>query len=494
MTDRTAANDFASMFESSTAQVPSRDSRSRPLSLGEKCKAEVVQVGRDVVFVEILDHATLGKRPQAYIQVLDLRTPSGELSAKVGDVLEAVVVDIDRKSGEVRLGRSMGKPEGLAELENAYAAAVPVEGKVTDVNKGGLEVEVAGQRAFCPLSQIDRGMVSEPQSYVGRTLQFRVTELRDGGKRIVLSRRAVIEQERKQAAAQTLASLTVGAVMRGTVTSVRDFGAFVDLGGVEGLVPNAELSYDRAKKASDLLTAGDALDVQIREIKEGVVDKRGEPTTKITLSLKALAQDPWNDIAAHAPEGRVARGIVTRLLDFGAFIQLVPSVEGLLHVSELGGKVNHPSQVLKVGQALDVVVRSVDRSARKISLAPAAEGLSVGAQVGAPVLLVGAIVNGTVDRIETYGVFLQVEGTKGRVGRGLIPSAELGVPRGTDLRKQFPIGKALTAKVLETGDGKLRLSLKAIEEDQERADFDGFKQASAAAAKLGTFADLFKKS
>jgi small subunit ribosomal protein S1 len=492
MTDHPSANDFASMFESSTA-TPTRGERARPLSLGEKCRAEVVQVGRDVVFVEILDRATLGKRPQAFIQTLDLRTPSGELSVKMGEVIEGVVVDIDRRSGEVRLGRSMGKPEGLTELENAHAAGVAVEGKVSGVNKGGLEVEVAGIRAFCPMSQIDRAPVTDAQVWVGRTLQFRVTELRDGGKRVVLSRRAVLEEERKHVAAQTIAKLTVGAVLRGSVTSVRDFGAFVDLGGVEGLIPNAELSYDRGKKASDLLAPGDGVEVQVREVKEGVVDKRGVPTTKITLSLKALAQDPWDNIGAHAPEGKVARGVVTRLLEFGAFVQLVPGVEGLLHVSELGGKVNHPSQVLKVGQSIDVVVRSVDAGARKISLAPAADGLAVGADAGTPRLLVGAIVSGVVDRIESYGVFLQVDGTKGRVGRGLIPNAELGVPRGTDLRKQFPIGKSLSAKVLETGDGKLRLSLKAIEEDQERADFDGFKEASAAAAKLGTFADLFKK-
>jgi small subunit ribosomal protein S1 len=486
-------NDFASLFESEAgAPRKPREQAADRLRLGERCRAEVVQIGRDAVFVEVLDRAVMGKRPQAFLHVIDLRNAAGELTVKLGDVIEAVVVDIAR-GGEIRLGRGMGKPEGLGELENAHAAGVAVEGKVTGVNKGGLEVEVAGIRAFCPISQADRGFVADPTSLVGRTLQFRVTELRDGGKRVVLSRRAVLEEEAKHAAANTLAQLQVGATVRGTVSSVREFGAFVDLGGVEGLIPNAELSYDRSKRAGDVLTAGDLVDVQVREIQQGVVNKRGEPGTKITLSLKALAEDPWSDIDRHAPEGKVARGTVTRLLEFGAFVQLAPGVEGLLHVSELGGKVQHPSALLKVGEQLNVIVRSIDRTARKLSLAPAPDGLAIGADAKGPTLVVGSIVTGTVDRIETYGLFFQVEGTRGRVGRGLIPNAELGTPRGSDTRKLFPVGTKLSAKVLETGEGKLRLSIKAIKEDEERADYDGYQKSAATGKTLGTFADLLNK-
>lgn len=486
-------NDFASMFEAEVQSAREPKQRQKRLHLGETCRAEVVQIGRDGVFVEVQDHATLGKRPQAYLRRADVCNAAGELTVKLGDVIEAVVVEIDARSGEVRLGRGMGKPEGLAELENAYAAGVAVEGKVTGVNKGGLDVEVAGLRAFCPISQADRGFVADPTTLIGRSLQFRVTELKDGGKRVVLSRRAVLEAEAKHAAAQTLSQLRPGAVVRGTVSSVRDFGAFVDLGGIEGLIPNTELSYDRGKKAGDVLTAGDVVEVQVRELQEGVVNKRGEPTTKITLSLKALAADPWENIGAHAPEGKVLRGTVTRLLDFGAFVQLSPGVEGLLHVSELGGKVAHPSQLLKVGEQLNVIVRSVDRGARKIALSPAPDGLAVGADAKGPTLVVGAIVSGAVDRVESYGVFLQIDGTRGRVGRGLIPNAELGTPRGSDTRKLFPPGTKLVAKVLETGEGKLRLSVKAIAEDEERADFDGYRSNAAASNKLGTLADLFNK-
>ncbi|MET0390112.1 MAG: S1 RNA-binding domain-containing protein [Polyangiales bacterium] len=490
MSQDPSKDDFASLFEAE-ATPEKRSNKLRPLGRGERVTVTVVQVGRDVVFAEVPGRGGLGQSVQAYFHTPDLRGPDGQLEVKQGDTLDALVVDID-PSGAARLGRSAGRPTGSDALSAAYSAGVPVEGTVTGVNKGGLDVEVGGARAFCPMSQIDRGFVAEPQSYIGRTLTFLVTELREGGKRIVLSRRAVLEQETKHKASETLARLQVGAAVRGSVTAVRDFGAFVDLGGVEGLIPSSELSHERGKKAAELLAPGDLVEVQVRDIKEGAPNKRGEPTTKITLSLKALAADPWLDIANAAPIGRVVRGTVTRLMDFGAFVQLTPGIEGLLHVSELGGKVAHPSEVLKPGEQLNVVVRSVDATAHKISLAPAAEGLSVGAESQTPSFVVGAIVQGVVDRVEQYGVFLQIEGTRGRVGRGLIPNVELGTARGSDTRKLFPPGTKLTAKILETGEGKLRLSVKAVADDQERAEFDGYR-ASVSQTKLGTLGDLLRK-
>jgi small subunit ribosomal protein S1 len=477
-------NSFADLFEAETKGQ--RDKRAKPPTLGERVRGEVVQIGRDSVFLELANQGG-AKRVSAYMHTQDLRGEDGELTVKVGDSLEAVVVEADSKAGEYRLGRTMGRPQGLEELERAFAAGLPVEGKVSGVNKGGLEVEIAGARTFCPISQADKGFLADPKELIGRSLEFLITEFREGGKRIVVSRRALLERQGRERAEETRAKLVVGATVRGTVTAVREFGAFVDLGGVEGLLPNGELSYDRSATAAGTLNPGDAVEVQVRELKDAT-DKRGEKIVKITLSLKALSSDPWDDVASQAPVGRVLRGTVTRLLDFGAFVRVAPGLEGLLHVSELGSKVEHANQVLKEGEQLNVVVRSVDRTGRKISLAPAADGLEVGQQATGPAIQIGAIVHGVVERIETYGLFLQVDGTRGRVGRGLIPNVELGTQRGADLRKLFPIGTKLTAKVLETGDNKLKLSLKAVKEDEERADYDGFR-AAASATKLGTLAD-----
>jgi small subunit ribosomal protein S1 len=412
------------------------------------------------------------------------------VTLKVGDVLEAVVVEL--KGSELRLGRTMGRPQGADELERAFQAGVAVEGKISGVNKGGLEVEVAGLRAFCPISQADRGYLADPNTLVGQVLPFLITEFAENGKRVVLSRRKLLEQEARAQASETLKKLAPGAVLAGTVTSIREFGAFIDLGGVEGLLPNAELSYDRSSTAEALLSAGDRVEVQVREVKEGKEDKRGNKAPKITLSLKALSQDPWDQVESVAPVGRVLSGSVSRVLDFGAFVRIAPGIEGLLHVSELSGKVQDASKVLKPGETLAVVVRALDRTARKISLSPAPEGLSVGTDARGPALSIGAIVQGTVDRVETYGIFLQIEGTRGRAGRGLVPNVELGTARGADTRKLFPLGTKLTAKVLETGDGKLKLSLRAVKDDEERADFDGYR-AQVSQYGLGTLADLLRK-
>jgi small subunit ribosomal protein S1 len=348
-------------------------------------------------------------------------------------------------------------------------------------------------RGFCPISQAERGYLADPQTLVGRTLSFLVTEFAENGRRVVLSRRKLLEQEARALAAQTLEKLVPGALVTGTISSIREFGAFVDLGGIEGLLPNAELSHDRSASAAALLSPGDRVEVQVREVKPGAPDRRGEKTLKITLSLKALAQDPWEQIDALAPTGKVLQGSVTRVLDFGAFVRLAPGVEGLLHVSELGGKVADARQLLAPGASLHVVVRSIDRAAHKISLAPAPDGLAPGAAARTPVLEVGSTVNGSVERVESYGVFLQIEGTRGKAGRGLIPNAELGTPRGADTRKLFPLGTKLTAKVLETGEGRMRLSLRAVKEDEERAEFDGFRAQVGAQKGLGTLGDLLRK-
>lgn len=474
-------NSFASLFEEENKNAK----KARRIQVGDKIRGTVVQVGKESLFVE-LD----GKR-QAYMDVSEFKGPDGAITVKVGDTVEAAVVLVDGQ-GDVKLGRSFGKTGDLAAIDQARNAGVAIDGKVTGVNKGGLEIDLDGVRAFCPISQADNKFVQDPSQFVGRTLQFMVTDIREGGKNVLLSRRLVLDAESKIQREALLRTLQVGTTVRGTVTSLREFGVFVDIGGVEGLIPNSELSHDRSVAASGIVSPGDTVDVQVREIKEVVPTRPGGQTVKIALSLKALSADPWEAIDAHVSEGKVATGTVTRLMDFGAFVKLAPGVEGLLHVSELGAKVEHPSRVLKVGQTISVVVQNIDRVKKKLSLVPAPDGLGVGATVQTSSFVIGSIVNCIVDKVETFGVFVQMEGTKGRAGRGLVPNVELGTPRGSDTRKLFPEGTKLQAKVLETGEGRLRLSIRAIKDDEERADFDGYRETAAASKTLGTFGDLLK--
>lgn len=471
---------FAAMFE----QQPAAPRKRRAIRVGDRLDAVVIQVGRDAVFVE------LDGKQQAFLEAAELRDDDGTISVKVGDKITANVVEVNDEQGVVRLGRSLGKPGSVAALEQAKASGLGVDGKVTGVNKGGLEVELGGTRAFCPMSQVDARRIEEEdaKAMIGQTLKFMVTDVRDGGKSVVLSRRNWLAREASESQSRALSDVVPGAVLRGTVTGVRDFGAFVDLGGIEGLIPRSEVSHDRSASIGDALKPGDTVEVSVLEVKDVEAARPGAPTKKITLSLKALAADPWAEL--DVAEGRVIKGTVVRITDFGRFIRLAPAVEGLLHVSELGKNAKGDE-----GEELLVVVKKIDRAAKKISLVPAPEGAVPGTTVstGAGVSVkVNAVVTGVVERIETYGVFVQIDGTKGRAGRGLVPQAELGVPRGTDLRKAFPEGTKVTAKVLETGEGRLRLSIKGAKEAEERADFEAARGKAQVPASLGTFADLLK--
>ncbi len=476
----TMGDSFAALFEGQGGNQPR--ARRKHVRVGDRLDAVIVQIGRDLVFVE------LDGKQQAFIEASEVRDSDGTISVKEGDTIRAHVVEVDEARGSVRLGRSIGRPGNLAAIEQAKESGVAVEGKVVALNKGGLEVDLgSGTRAFCPMSQADARFVEDANAFVGQTLRFLVTDVRDGGKNIVVSRRALLQREAGEVAAKALSEIVPGAVLKGTVSSVRDFGAFVDLGGVEGLIPRSEIAHDRSVAVADALKPGDSVEVQVREVKDAEPTKRGGPTKKITLSLKALAADPWAELDIVL--GRVMAGTVVRSADFGRFVRIAPGIEGLLHVSELGRDVKAED-----GQELRVVVKKLDRASKKIGLALAPDGAEVGATIAnvSAELKIGALVNATVEKIETYGIFVQVEGTKGRAGRGLVPNVELGVPRGTDLRKAFPEGTKVTAKVLETGEGRLRLSIKGAKDAEERADFEAAKGKAATPRSLGTFADLLK--
>jgi len=468
---------FAALFEQSGG-APAQRKRAR---VGDRIEAVVVKVGKESVYVE------LDGKQQAYIEASELRDENGEIAVKEGEVLRAHIIEVDDRTGTVRLGRSLGRPGTLAAVEQAKESGVAVEGKVTGMNKGGLEVDLGGARAFCPMSQIDDKFVEDTSSFVGQTLRFVVTDVRDGGKSVVVSRRALLHREARESIGRAMDDIVVGAVLRGTVSSIRDFGAFVDLGGIEGMIPRSEIAHDRSVAVGDALKPGDTVEVAVREVKDVEPTRKGGATKKITLSLKALMADPWAEL--DLVEGRVVAGTVTRATEFGRFVRLGPGVEGLLHVSELG-----KSAKAEEGEGVNVIVRKIDRAAKKISLVLAPEGAQVGSTVATKAdVKIGAVVSGVVERIETYGLFVQVDGTSGRAGRGLVPNAEVGVPRGTDLRKSFPEGTKVTAKVLETGEGRLRLSIKGAKDAEERADFEEARGKNKAPASLGTFADLLKK-
>lgn len=466
--------DFAAMFAASERDKP----RQRRPKVGDMVKGSIITIGKDAVFVD------LGGKAEGQLDRAQVSDNEGTLLVKVGDGIEARVVS--DAGGVLSLRTKLGRgPEARAELAQAHELGIPVEGLVTEVVKGGVSVDVAGVRGFCPASQIDNRFVEDLASFVGQRLTFKITRYEP--RNLVLSRRVLVEEAQEKLAGETRKRLTPGAVLRGKVVGFKPFGAFVDLGGIEGLIPLRELSHDRVQRAEDVVAIGDVVEVQVMRL-----EREGE-RLKITLSLKALESDPWQGIDAIAPVGRVVAGQVTRLTDFGAFVRLAPGVEGLLHVSELGARVKGPAEVLEVGQQLLVVVRSVDPARRRISLALSEEGAKPGdaAKDLRPVL--NAVVSATVEKHERFGVFVQIAGTQGRAGRGLVPNAELGLRPGADVRKELPIGAEVRAKVIDATEGRLRLSVRAAREDAERAEFDSYRSSQASKGGMGTLGDLLRK-
>jgi small subunit ribosomal protein S1 len=304
-----SSEDFAAMFEASV--------KARRFETGQTLEGTIVAIGPEVAFIDV------GGKGEATIEIDELKDEDGNLEVAVGDRVQAMVVST---AGGLRLSRKLARGAATErQLEDAFRTGLPVEGKVENEIKGGYEVRIARQRAFCPFSQIDI-VRSEPSAHVGKVYAFRIVEYKEGGKNIVVSRRALLEEGQEARAAEVRASIVVGAVITGRVASVREFGAFVDLGGgVQGLLHVSEMAWSRTADPSQLLTVGEEITVKVLRVDE---DKQ-----KISLGLKQLAADPWATVPQTYQVGQVCTGCVTRIAEFGAFVELEPGVEALAHAS-----------------------------------------------------------------------------------------------------------------------------------------------------------------
>jgi small subunit ribosomal protein S1 len=353
--------DFAAMLAESERGAPRAKKRPR---IGDQITGKVISIGKDAVFVDV------GGKAEGQLERAEVSDPEGKLLIKLGDTIEARVVG--DTGGVLTLRVKLGRgPEARAELQQAQELGIPVEGVVTEVIKGGVAVDVVGVRGFCPASQIDVRFVDDLAVYVGQRLTFRITRYEP--RNLVLSRRVLLEEDNVKRAAETRKKLEPGAVLRGKVVGFKPFGAFIDLGGIEGMLHISELGYARVDKPEDMLSLGQEVDVAVLKIEPAA---KGDKTERISLSLKALANDPWGETAAGLAEGARVRGKITRLSPFGAFVEIAPGVEGLVHISELGAgrRINHPKEVVAVGQDIEAAVLSVDHERRRIALSIVAPG------------------------------------------------------------------------------------------------------------------------
>lgn len=348
--------DFAAMFADSERDKP----RAKRPKVGDVVSGKVISIGKDAVFVDV------GGKAEGTLDRNQVSDSDDKLLIKLGDTVEARVVSDAGGTLRLRIKLQRG-PEAKAELVQAAELGIPVEGLVTEVIKGGLSVDVAGVRGFCPASQVEARFVEDLSGFVGQKLMFRIS--RYEGRNLVLTRRALLEEDNAKRAVEIRKTLQPGLVVRGKVVGVKPFGAFIDIGGIEGMLHISELGYNRVEKPEDVLSIGQELDVVVLKVEPGT-DSKGKVTERISLSLKALASDPWNDATAAISEGMRVKGKITRLQPFGAFVQLAPNVEGLVHVSALGAgrRINHPKEVVEEGQEVEAVVLAVDHERRRISL------------------------------------------------------------------------------------------------------------------------------
>jgi len=329
----------------------------RDLAVGDKVRGRVVAIGDTHALVDY------GGRSEALADLAAFRNEQGALGIAVGDAPELFVVE----SGDQVVLSPVAVGEagsGMHMLREARTAGMPVTGRVTGVNAGGLAVEVGGVRGFCPVSQIDTMFVTDPSVFVGRTLEFMVTRVEDGRGGVVLSRRQHLVREQQEKARRALAALKVGDVLEGKVARLEPFGAFVDLGGVDGMVHISEIGYERLTHPRERLAEGQAVRVQVLSVGPMAGGK-----TRIALSIKATLPDPWSGIESRFRPGMRTSGMVSRLAEFGAFVQVAPGIDGLVHVSEAAlGRVRHVKDVLAVGDTVEVMVVGVDPVKRRIAL------------------------------------------------------------------------------------------------------------------------------
>ncbi len=349
--DNNEDGSFAALFEQSSTQGRSW------LEPGQKLTGKVLKIGSEWVFMDT------GQKGEGVIERKELLDIDGNLTVKEGDAITAYF--LSSSHGEMRFTTKIGGgASGNSQLEQAWQARVPVEGVVEKEIKGGYEIKLAGStRAFCPYSQIALRRVENPEALIGMRLTFLISEYAENGRNIVVSRRTLLEEEQRRLKEEAQAGISVGMTVSGTVTSLQDYGAFVDIGGLEGLLPVSEIGWSRVKDVRDVLSVGQQLKVVVKSI--------DTEKDRISLSIKDTLTDPWELVPAKFPEGSFHAGTVARLDTFGAFVTLGDGVDGLLHISKLGSgkRINHPREVVKEGEQIEVKIESIDRSSRRISLA-----------------------------------------------------------------------------------------------------------------------------
>ena len=454
---------FAQLFEESLKDLETRQ--------GAVVKGTIVAIQKGFVLVDT------GSKSESAIPSEEFLNAQGELEVQVGDVVDVVLKAVDDGFGETVASRADAKRnEAWIVLEKAYDEQATVLGLVNGKVKGGFTVELNGVRAFLPGSLVDTRPVRDADHLLGKELEFKVIKLDQKRNNVVVSRRAVIESESSQDREEVLANLSEGAEVKGTVKNLTDYGAFVDLGGVDGLLHITDMAWKRVKHPSEIVNVGDEITVKVL--------KFDKDRTRVSLGLKQLGQDPWAAIAENHPVNSKLTGKVTNLTDYGCFVEILDGVEGLVHVSEMDwtNKNIHPSKVVSVGDVVEVMVLEVDEERRRISL-----GLKQCKanpwEHFAETHNKGDKVSGKIKSITDFGIFIGLEGGID----GLVHLSDISWDvQGEEAVRNYKKGDEVEAVVLQVDAVKERISLgiKQLNSDPFTNFIDSTKKGAIVAGKV----------
>ncbi len=435
----------------------------------------VVGINEDVVRIDI-GHKTEGEVP-----VHEFRAPSGELKVKVGDKVEVYLDSFEDGDGEMILSRERAEMlRAWDRIEEAYEKGEVVEGMVMARVKGGLSVDI-GVKAFLPGSQVDLRPVRNLDKLINSSFSFKIIKFNKKRGNIVLSRRALLEQDREKLRSETLGNLKEGAVLKGIVKNITDYGAFIDLGGIDGLLHITDMSWGRINHPSQLFEVGQEIDVKVLNYDES--------RQRVSLGYKQLQIDPWEKASAKYQVGTKTRGAVVSLTDYGAFVELEDGIEGLIHISEMSWskRIRHPSKVVSIGDEVDVVVLAIDQEARRISLGMKQMEPNPW-EIVKEKYRVGDIIRGHIRNITDFGIFVGIEDGID----GLIHISDISwydrIKHPGDLYKK---GDEIEAKILQidTEGEKFSLGIKQLQEDPWNSAAKEFPQGSKGTGKVTKLTD-----
>ncbi len=469
MEDRDEQLSFAEMLADSEMDTGPE------LKPGDKVRGKVISIGQEQVYIDT------GTKIDGVADKQDLLDDEGNLNIQEGDTVELFVVSMDHAG--IRLAASFGVHGGTEQLVQAMEQEIPVQGKVKETCKGGYRVQVMGSHlAFCPMSQIDSRIVDDPQTLVGETLLFLVSRVESNGRNIVVSRRSLLEKEAAKALREFREKFQPGDNCQGTVTRIEPYGVFVEIApGLEGLVHVSEMSWSRNLDPAEAVSVGEKVSAELLNIEDH------EKGVRIGLSMKKAQTDPWEKIDEIFSPGSVVDGVVTRIAPFGAFVEISPGIEGLVHVSEMSylKRVNKPEDEVDTGQNIQVKVLNIDPQERRISLSMRdAEG-DPWAEVSARYPK-NSQVEGKVERMADFGMLVALE--PGVVG--LIPASILNRSQDQTLTSKKPGDKIMIA-VESVDEAARRISLKPAEDVQS----DDWKSYATAKNKnLGSLGLQLKKA